>query len=320
MKRLWLALLVACGPPAKAPPPPTPLHLDRACDLVPSAGLTWILELKPRAIAAEPDLIPAISKVVPEARFVAFAAAHGGVDVRQIQDLCVARFKGTTLSVSHSPFDPAKVERAFSDRATITAGRAVDVQNPPVVRLWGEAGGAEQHAVLFGSEAIAIEEGKGLGTKTAEAFALGKLKKAQPALKGAALAHVSDLVGDAPVRAFAPGPFDGELAQGLGGLLRASTAIGFSVKPLGAKLVVRMVLAGAWNDDANAASERLAAAVHVISETGLGHLLGLSKPIAEPKVTGREDALIVEAAYDADLLATGFHDALDAEVSEIFHP
>ncbi len=320
MKRFLLALLVACGPPAKAPPPPTPLHLDHACDLVPSAGLTWVVELKPREIAAEPDLIPAISKVVPEARFAAYAAAHGGVDARQIQDLCIGRFKGTTLTVARSPFDPAKVERAFNDRVTITAGRAVDVQNPPVIRLWGEAGGAEQHAVLFGSEAIAIEEGKGLGTKTAEAFALGKLKKAQPALKGAALARVSDLLGDAPVRAFAPGPFEGELAQGLGGLMRASTAIGFSVKPVGTKLVVKMVLAGAWNDDANAASERLAAAVHVISETGLGHLLGLAQPVTEPKVTSRDDALFVEAAYDAGLLATGLHDALDAEVSEIFHP
>ena len=326
MKRLLIAAAlssVACGPPAKAPPPPTPLHLARACDLAPSPGLSWILELSPRAIAAEPELIPAISKVVPEARFVAFAASHGGIDVRQIQELCVAHYKESTLAVSRSPFDPAKVEKTFGERIVGGSGRTVDVVNPPVVHLFGprDASGTTAHVVMFGSEALAYEESaKGMGVRAAEAFALGKLKKAQPALKSAALAQVSSLVGDAPFRAFAPGPFDGDLAQGLGGLMRATTAIGFSVKPAGEKLVVRMVLMGAWHEDAHAAGERLAAAVHVISESGLGHLLGLAKPLAEPKVTSREDALVVEAAYDPNLLATGFHDALDAEVNEIFRP
>jgi len=85
--------LSACGSKPVLPPPgppPVPLHLEVPCDLAPSAGVEWLVEAKPRALASLPDLIPVIALVVPEARFDTFTAAHGGVDVRQIQDLCVA--------------------------------------------------------------------------------------------------------------------------------------------------------------------------------------------------------------------------------------
>jgi hypothetical protein len=40
-----LCLLAACGPskPPQPLPPPVKLHLDRACDLAPSAGLAWLV-------------------------------------------------------------------------------------------------------------------------------------------------------------------------------------------------------------------------------------------------------------------------------------
>jgi len=70
-------------PPA---PPPTPIHVTPACDLAPAAGLEWIVEMKPRAIAQTLDLVPAIALVVPETRLDAFAAGHGGVDLRQTEE------------------------------------------------------------------------------------------------------------------------------------------------------------------------------------------------------------------------------------------
>lgn len=314
--------LVGCGPkPVAAPPgpPPVPLHLEPACDLAPSAGVEWVIEAKPRALAELPDLIPAIALVVPEARFDTFAAAHGGVDVRQIQDLCVAKYKDTVLSLARSPFDAARVERTFVDRVTNAGGRQVDVPNPPVVRVWGEVNGERQQVVMFGRELVAFEQGRGGPIRAAEAFAQGKLRRASPALRSGTLARAAELVGEAPVRAFAPGPFEGELARGLGGLMRASTAVAASARFVGApaKIALRIVLTGAWGKDAPAAAERLAAAVHVVSESAFGRLLGVDRPLVAPQVRTVEDALIVEVTLDGMTLARGLHDALDAEIGEI---
>jgi hypothetical protein len=129
------------------------------------------------------------------------------------------------------------------------------------------------------------------------------------------------VLGDAPVRVFAPGPFEGEMAAGLGGLLRAATAVGGSIKwggpGSGSNLAVRVVLTGAWGEDASAASERLGAAVHVLSESPVGHLFGLHRPVRAPFVHVEPDALVLDAMIDGDALARGLHDAVDAEVADI---
>ena len=316
-------VLAACGPakPVEPPgPPPVPLHLAPACDLAPAAGLGWIVDARPREIASTPDLIPVIATVIPEARFQAFTDRHGGVDLRQTTDLCVAHYKEATLSIARASFDPARVEKSFQSAVTVPGGRVVEVPNPPVVRMWGEVTGEAQTVILFGREAIALEQGKSGPARAASAFAQGKLKRAVPALHGAALARAAALLGEAPLRVFAPGPFEGEMAQGLGGLLRATTAVGASARFVGApaKLEVKLVLTGAWEKDAPQAAERLAAAAHVVAETGMGRLFGVDRPVEGPKVKGASDHLELVAVIDGAALAKGLHDALDAEVGEIF--
>ena len=319
---LALVATPACGPkPNAAPPapPPVPLHLESACELAPSAGVEWVIDARPRAIAETPDLIPAIAVVVPETRFATFAATHGGIDVRQITDLCVAKYRDTFLSIARAPLDPARVEKAFADRMTHPGGRSVDVANPPVVRVWGEVNGEAQQLVVLAREVVALEQGKAGPVRATEAFALGKLRRATPVLHGATMATAAQLLGDAPLRAFAPGPFEGETAQGLGGLMRASTALAASARFAGppAKIAVRIVLTGAWGKDAPAAAERLAAAVHVVSESAFGRLAGLDHPVVSPEVRATADALIVDLTVDGAALAHGMHDALDAEIGDI---
>lgn len=311
-----------CGPkpiPPPPVPPAVPLRLDSACELAPSAGVEWVVDAKPRALAEIPDLIPVIALVVPEARFATFAAAHGGIDVRQIRDLCIAKYRDSVLTVARSPLDPVRVEKEFSDQVTHPGGRSVDVVNPPVVRVWGEVNGGAQQLVLFAREVVALEQGRAGPARAAVSFALGRLRRASPVLRGPAIAPAVRVIGDAPVRAFAAGPFEGELAQGLGGLLRASTAVGVSATFVGppAKVAMRIVLTGAWGKDAPAAAERLAAAVNVVAESPFGRLLGLNHPLAGPRVHGEDDALFVEVTVDAAAVARGLHDALDAEIGDI---
>lgn len=317
--------LAACGPsqpPAAPGPPPVPLHLAPACDLVPAAGLEWLVEAKPRLIAQSVDLIPAIATVIPEERFALFAATHA-VDLRQIEDLCVARHRESTLSIARAPIDPNKVLGVFEERSSKPPIRTTIAPNPPVIRSAGSWKEEPRTITVFAREAIAFEQGKPGAQPTsiriAEAFALGKLKRAPTALRGAALARAAEVVGDAPVRAFAPGPFTGETAQGLGGLLRASTAIAIAATPVrgSPRIAVRIVLTGAWGEDAPAAAERLAAAIHVVSESRLGKLFGIDHPVEAPRVRSAPEALIFEATYDAAALARGVHDAVEAEVDDI---
>jgi hypothetical protein len=307
-------------PPAPPAPPAIPLHLEPACDLAPSAGLSWLVEAKPRAVAEIPDLIPAIALVLPEERLGTFTKAHGGIDLRQIQDLCVGRYKDALLSIARVPLDPEKVAAAFETRSTSTVTRTFLAPNPRVVRLSAEVDSEPRQLVIFGRESVAIEQGKPGPLRAAEAFAFGKLKKAAPALSGAALRRVAEVLGNVPpLRAFAPGPFEGETANGLGGLMRAATAVGASAKwaGTGSNIAIRVVLTGAWGEDASAAAERLAAAAHVLSESPLGHLFGLHRPIRPPFVHVEPDALVLDAIIDGDALARGIHDAVDAEVAEI---
>ncbi len=331
---LTLAAGLSCGAPPKpaAPEPPlTPLHLEPACSLAPSAKLEWLVDARPRAIAQTPELVPAIAMLVSEDRFRAHASAHGGVDLRQVQDLCVARYAESTLVVAHTPVDPRKIEEAFATRASNVEGRAVDVPNPPVLRMWGDVHGTREQIVVFGRDAVAMEQGRFGVLRASQAFALGKLKRAAPALRGRALAGVVERLGEAPLRVLAPGPFEGEAAKGLGGLLGASTALGvaarvpsredLAVRGVGAKVTtpihVRVVLLGAWGADGPKAAERLAAAANVLAESGMGHLFGLDRPVDGPRTRAEGDALIFEAIFDGTLLAHGMHDAIDAEVRDI---
>jgi len=316
---LLLCSCVPKKPPAPPGPPPIPLHLEPACDLVPAAGVAWVAAIAPRAIAEVPDLIPAVGIVLTEERLRLFATAHGGIDLRQIKDLCVARYPGTLLTVARVPLEPERLAAAFDDRSGRPAVRTTIAPNPRVLRLTGDVDGEPAQLLIFGHDAVVEENGKTGAIRAAEAFAFGKLKRSQPALKAAALARATALLEDAPVRILAPGPFEGETAGGLGGLLRATTAVGGSARwsGTGAGIAVRLVLTGAWGPDAPAASERLAAAIHVLSESPPGRLFGLAQPLKEPKIHAEADALVLDAVLDGQTLARGIHDAVDAEVGEI---
>lgn len=315
-------LVAACGDkkPAVAPtgPAPAPLKLEPLVDTVPSAGLTWLVWAKPRALAQEAELVPPIALLFPEDRFAAFAKRHGGLDLRQMHEVVVAKYgDATSLYAARIPHDPAKLEAAFAGRATVLEARAVDQLSPPVVRMFGEVAGERQQIAIFGRDAVALEVGRFGPLRAVEAFAMGKLKKAKPALRAGPLARVAELAGDAPVIAAAPGPFTGELERGLGGLLRAATSVGLAVSPRGKALVARVVVTGAFADDAPRAAERLAAAVHVVRESGLGRLCGAHEPLREPVTRSTPDALVHEVELDAARIAKGLHDAVDADVAEI---
>ncbi len=329
-------LLVACGGRGpKAPPGPTtpPLHTTPLTDLAPAASLVWLVDVRPRDIASHAELLPAIGELMPPERLRTFAAKNGGVDLLSVEELTVAAYPETVLWLARTPFDPNAVEAAFAARVVRVEGRSLDwADGDPLARIartWGTAGTDRVQLALLGREAIAVEVGRLGPLRAAELLAEGRLKRASPALKASPLAEAAAQAGEAPLQAFAPGPFTGDLAKGLGGLLGASTAVGASARVVDAgvpgaggkaeagALACRIVLLGAWGDDAPAAAERLLAAWTVLAESPLGRLTGIDRPVAPPRAVSERGALVLEVTVDARAVAHGLREATGASVDEI---
>jgi hypothetical protein len=331
-RAIAFASIAACGPsePAKAPGPTAPpLHLSPLEDLAPAAGLSWIVTARPREIAARPELAPALNMLAPAHKIAAFAERNGGVSPLDLDELVVATFTATTLYLARGAIDPARIEASFRTRAEAVDGRAIDRAAGPAstIRLWGTMHGDREQLVLFGRDALGLEIGRFGPLRAAELFAEARLKKASPALRAVPLARAAELLrtpaGDAPLRGFAPGPFEGETARALAGLVGASTAVAIAARPIVREdktvaLEITLVLTGAWKDDASAAAEKLRAAVDTLGATPLGHLTRLDHPLAEPRIEPLPDALRLTLQLDALALARGLNAAFgDAEISEI---
>ncbi len=336
----FLALSIACGTkdPPKAPAPDAPkTHLSPVEDLVPAAGLSWLVLARPREIAAHADMIVALHYFVSEERLNRFAVANGGVDLRSIDELAIAKYPDTTLYLARTHLDPARVESAFATHLGSIEGRVIDRKggrDEQIVRAWGQASDGREQLAIFGIDAVGLEQGKFGPLRAAELFADRRLKRASPALRAAPLSRAATLIKDAPLRAFAAGPFEGEWSKGFAGLLAATTAVGIAVRlptptptpmpnptptptPTSVPLSFTLTLLGAWGADASAASERLLAVYGTLSSNPLGHLCGLDRPLTPPRARTEPDALILDVTLDALALARGLHLALDAQVDEI---
>jgi hypothetical protein len=326
-----LASAIGCGggPSAKSTPPPLPpLHLQPVADLAPAAGLGWLVDTRPRAVFAHPEMVIAVRALFPDVKFETFTQRHGGVDLRQLDDLVVASYPKATLFLGHGLFDPQKVETAFAARANVE-GRGIDRQSSDplgtIVRTWGTVTltSEREQIAIFGREALGVESGRFGPLRAAALFSEGRLKKASPALKTSPLARTSEVLGAGELRAFAPGPFEGEWAHALGGLLAASTAIGMSATfapgstDEGGQLAFRVVVMGAWKDDAPAAATRLSAALDTLAASALGRLCGFDKPASGPTVRATDDALIADLTVRALPIFRGLKAATGASIDEV---
>jgi hypothetical protein len=316
------------GAPAKSIPPPLPpLHLQSVAALAPAASLIWIVDAKPRAFFGHPEMVIAVRVLFPDAKFETFTRRHGGIDLRQLDELTVASYPGATLFLGHGLIDPHEVESAFTARATVD-GRAIDRQSTDplgtIVRMWGTmtSTSEREQIAVFGREAIGLESGRFGPLRAAELFAQGRLKKASPAFEAPPLARTREVLGAGELRAFAPGPFEGEWSHALGGLLAASTAIAISATfaqgdEEGARLALRIVVMGGWKDDAPAAATRLVAAIDTLASSAIGRLCGFDKPTAGPTVRAGDDALVADLTVRALPVFRGLKAATGASIDEV---
>lgn len=327
-----MAMLVACGAPAPVAPVEHPIDVPPLVSITPAAGLDSLVDVRPRDLLAHPELLPLVTQVIPEAQLQMFASRHGGVDPRQLEDLVVASYGASTLVLAQGDFDPARLERAFADRTTARTGRFVDRPGGPlstIVRVEGDIVSDHLAAVFFGRRVVGVElhaqPGRAGPLRVSELFALHKLQRAHPVFESPPLDVAAKTLGDAPLRIFYPGPFEGESAKGLAGLLQAATAVAIAVRPHVhdgsdpnlASIDVMIDLFGAWNDDAASAGQRFAAALESVGRSDLGRLCGVHEPIRGPVLKTSPTVLSVYVVLDASRIASGLRSATGSQIDEI---
>jgi hypothetical protein len=320
-------LVSGCGgserPPSRPRQAPLrPLATSRLDALLPLAGLEWLVLVKPREIASIPWLIPPIGSIVSEERFGRFATSTG-LDLRQIPEAIVASYaaeegEASAYLVRHGG-DALTIERAFRRRLTGSERRSVD--RPDLVRVSGKIGGASHAFAAIGPDIVCFQQGGSVSrgpVRVATLYATGKLTRSPAALDEDPLRALAVRFGAAPARAFALGPFEGELARGARGLLAAATAIGAAARPSAREgIALGVAVAGDFSKSAEPAERELLAAWDELAKGSFGHLLGLDVPITAPLATHSDDAVAISVELDPGRLAKGLADATRNQIADI---
>ena len=318
----WLLLLTAawatgCAAPAPLPPAPLPpvrpLHRGPLTDFISSAGLRWLLVIKPRQVLAEPELGQAILQIIPSARFDAFAESSG-VDLRVLPAAAGAGFPYSTLYGAELPSGAAPRARTrFSER--LLAGAASKQPHPGLTRITGVIGQTPETLLTVDDRLLAVSVGDPVPAKIAEAYAEERLKHSPSALRGAALSTLPELASSNAAVLFAPGPFADEWQRAAGGLLQSTVAIAITAQPIGnGKVATTFYLAGAWQESADDAARRLSSAWSAFAHSSAGHLFELND-VAE--VSASPDLLRLQVELELAALVRGLRASVLADLSQI---
>ncbi|HVK67871.1 MAG TPA: hypothetical protein VM694_25600 [Polyangium sp.] len=314
-----------CGAPAPVTKPATPeppLAVPSLDGLLPLAGLRWVVLVHPHEITSIPWLVPFVGTVVSEARFNRFAKGTA-VDLRRTPEAVVASYEtkegDATVEFLRHTSDARAVERAFRDRLSGGATRAVD--RTDLVRVSGKIGRATHAFAALGPDVVCFQQAGSIQRgpcRIASLFARGALSRVTRAFADPSLRALAERLGPAPARAFALGPFEGELARGARGLLAAATAIGAAARPSAREgILLSIAVAGDFSRTGEAASEELAASWSDLAQGSFGHLLGLDVPVTAPLPTHAADAVAIAVELDPKKLAKGLADATSNEIDQI---
>lgn len=304
--------------PLPPPPPPEPLHLEPLSDLVPSAGLEWLVLARPAELFRAPNLRLPLGLLVPPAGLERLAD-YTGFDLRLADELALASDGRSTIYLVRVAHDQALVEERFRERLTDEPPSVREGSS--VVRVSGTAGEAPRSFAALGGAVVAFETGEPGLLRAAIAFARGRLKRARPALATEPLGSLARRLGDAPLRLYALNPARDPWPKGAHGLLERGLAAGLVAWPSPeGPLKVRGALAGTWDDPPTSALGRLEATLRDVGRSAIGRLTAFNEPVVPFSFRGDRDVIEVEGALDAAKLAEGLHAMTSARLDELFPP
>ena len=314
----WLG----CAPsePARAPSPPLPpLKIKPVSSLATAAGLSWIVLAKPKVLFDNPGLHPGLARLFPE-QGRAVLDRVTAIRLDRIQDAAVVSYASSTLFLIDGGVDAFEAERRYHDRLMSEVIRKS--YRPDATWVKGaDAGGNMRSLAALAPGTVAIESGGSLHAKVALLYGIGRLQRAPRALSLPDVALLAGKFGDAPLRGFAPGPFEGEWKRGLRGLLAACSAAGVAMRPApDGSIDVSIRFVGAWEQDAPRAAEHVAARWQELASSTIGRVTGLATPVRGPTLLVQSEMVGIDVTIDGAQLLDGLHDLVAADVRDILAP
>lgn len=269
----------------------------------------------PSEIAAQPDLVKALSPLIPKARLAAYAQGTG-VDLTHTESALVAGFDYSTLYMAQTTGNNTAVQKDFVER--LVSGPVEKTPHPDLHFVQGVVGRTPETLVRIRGRLVAVSVGDPTPARVVEAYALGRLKRSPTALDGAALSTLPRKIEDAPLVFYAPGPFESEWVGGAHGLLGAALAVAISVKPLPhQRLRTQVVLSGDWASVGPDSTSRLLATWNDLAHSSTGRLLGLDDPAAAPVLSTTDKLLSLRVELRLAPLVSGLHAAVAADVQQM---
>jgi hypothetical protein len=289
--------------------------VSQVTDLVPAAGLRWLVVAQPKTLLADPEFSRGVELLFPHSRLDVFAKASG-VDLRELASACVAGFDLGTLYLAETRTEIGIAQQAFVDR--LVSDPVIKHPGPGVTHITGIIGTTPESFVALDGFGLGVAVKDPTLSKIAAAFALGKLKKSPSALDGAALRELPRAASLAPLRFYAPGPFGEPWASGAEGLLGRTLAVAISATPQsGDRLRIEVILSGEYLPDFAAENERARRSVERFEASALGRLFGTSTEGAQKEVVVERTQVVLRVTLTTSRVFAGLHTAVAADAAEM---
>ena len=315
---LVLVALVGCAKGELAPrvTPVAPLATENPVELIPAAGLRWLLVGRPRELLRNEAFSDALGRLLPQARLKAFSA-RTGIDLPGTDAALVAGYDLSTVyaATQQAKDGSTRVLDAFRER--LRGGERVFEPHPRLRRISGVLGDVPQGMLAVGDRTALVSVGDPRLMRVAEAFALGKLARSPPALRGVALSSLTPPPAEALAVLYVLGPFDAEWARAAGGLLGSADAVWIALIPAGAgRARVQLELAG---DFISTDADRLLEVITRIASSTTGRVLGLDRPVVPATARHFPGHLTLSTTLETQPIADGLYAAVSGEVWEILN-
>jgi hypothetical protein len=296
---------------------PAPLATEDPVELIPAAGLRWLLLARPQALLENEAFCGECSRLLPEARLRAFAA-RTGIELRKASFGLIAGYDLATVYAVVTT-EPVASSALVAFRDHLRDGGRLTRPHPRLQRVTGMAGDKPEALMTVGERVALVSVGDLTFARVLEAFALGRLERSPSALRGAALSKLPAFAQHAAALAvlYVPGPFVGEWSRAGHSLLGASDALSVTLAPAGAGAArFHLHLAGDFPPDA---SERLETSWSELAESTTGRVLSLDRPLAPPQIRVLPHRLELDIQLETAPIAAGLYALLSGEAWEILN-
>ena len=316
---LALLAVIGCGtrPPTSAlPKAETPqLHQGALTDLVPAAGLRWLVVARPKQLLSDPQVTRATDRLFPPKQLQAFADISG-LDLRNLESSAVAGFDIGTLYLAETRSSIGVAQQSFVDR--LVSDPVVKHPSDRITITTGIIGTTPESFVAMEGIGIGVAVKDPLLAKIVSGFALGKLKKSPSAFNGAALRDMPTELAQFPAQFYALGPFEGKWAEGAEGLLGHTTAVAVVARPDHDGLLRLKILAtGSYGNDLSNVNLRVRQLYLNLAQSDLGRLFGFASDDVTPEIAVESQRVAVTLAIPLKRLMDGLYTAVAAEVWDL---